>query len=475
MLRPAGVLLRDPSPGRPAPAGGRPAAPRTGALFLFSVLLAGPPSLAAQEEDSLAAFLGQPTLVIENGRVWLGGGAPLERASVTIIGDRIEDVTTEPVPTPRARRIDAAGATVLPGLVDANVHLLGAPKSEEELRTYIEEELADVLTGFLERGVTTVVSTGDPWPWIREVRERIAGGDLPGPRLVVAGPALTAPGGHPAATACRGSPFCREHLARELAGPDEARNAVRRLAEEDVDAIMAVVDDVADAAGEPLPAMPFEVLEAVLREARDHELPVLGHIGEATVAARAVRMGLDGLLLPPVRGTAEEREELVSVLLQEDVPVITAAAGLDRYTDAGGAERTFRGEEYGPEAALSLERLLDFITELAAAGIRVVPGSGWTPRGAVSSDPRAGPGTMTLNELRLLVEAGLSPRRVLRAATRDAAVVIGLDGVIGTLEPGQAADLIVVEGNPLADIGDLSRVRFVVKEGELVVGAGGRP
>lgn len=104
----------------------------------------------------------EPTLVVEGGRVLVGDGTVLERASVVVVGDRIVSVTDQPVEAPDARRMNAAGKTVLPGLIDAHVYRIappGRPDSTSWARL-LDEGVPRVLRGFLNHGVTTVRSTG---------------------------------------------------------------------------------------------------------------------------------------------------------------------------------------------------------------------------------------------------------------------------------------------------------------------------
>lgn len=108
----------------------------------------------------------QPTLVVENGRVITGDGTVMRQASVVVAGESILSVTRERVEAPDARRIDASGKRVLPGLIDAHVHLTSPPERRDStaLVEHLEERVPGILGDFLQHGVTTVRSTGDYWP-----------------------------------------------------------------------------------------------------------------------------------------------------------------------------------------------------------------------------------------------------------------------------------------------------------------------
>ena len=122
---------------------------------------------------------------------------------------------------------------MLPGLIDANVHLVmdrpapeGQPDDEEALAVRIRSELPGQLREYLEAGVTSIMSTSDYWPYILEVRDDLATGRLLGPRLVTVGPAIGAPGGHPDAFVCGENEFCKAHLSAAVDSPSSARRTV---------------------------------------------------------------------------------------------------------------------------------------------------------------------------------------------------------------------------------------------------------
>jgi imidazolonepropionase-like amidohydrolase len=212
-------------------------------LLLIGLSIAASVAAPASAQDA--------TLIIENGRVFVGDGTVMEQASVVVAGSRIVSVTEDPVDAPGVPRIDAVGRTVLPGLIDANVHLLmdlpapeGQPDSEAALAARINSELPEQLREYLEAGVTTIMSTSDYWPYILEVRDDLATGRLLGPRLVAVGPAIGAPGGHPDGFVCGDNEFCKAHLSAAVDSPSSASRMVVRLADSGVDAIKLVWDDM---------------------------------------------------------------------------------------------------------------------------------------------------------------------------------------------------------------------------------------
>jgi enamidase len=390
--------------------------------------------------------------VIEGGRVIVGDGTVLDRASVVISGDRILSVTEDPVSAPNARWITAEGRTVLPGLIDAHVHLTLDPSISDSasLNAYLTETVPATLRAFLDHGVTTIRSTGDYWPWIGEVKRQIAAGELQGPRLLVSGPTLTAPGGHPVTMCPPNNMFCRsEHRQVQLGTPAEARNAVRRLAAEGVDFLKIVAE--------------------IIRQAHREGLEVVGHVAEAEVMVKAAEMGLDGFVHPYMRRPAEETvEELVAVLVQEGIPVTSTLSVMLLY----GGQPLDPAFVAGSSTRGWMERAAEsLMAPLIEGGVQIVLGSDWCPCMSLiaRSHPSVQPGVVTHTEMEMLGWGGLSEEAILAAATRNAARALGLGAFVGTLEPGKFADLVIVSGNPLEDISALRNVEVVVKEGVVVI------
>lgn len=415
-------------------------------------------NLAAQE----------PMLVIENGRVIIGNGSVLERASVVVSGERIVAVSPTPPQAPEARRIDASGKTVLPGLIDGHVHLTVSPDvaGDAVLEQLVADTLPDHLRSFLRHGVTTVRSTGEHWPWIREVRERVARGELDGPRILTSGPIVTYEGGHPATVLCAESDVCRSTLAVEVSTAHEAREAVRGLATEGVDLVKLAQDTVLA----PGVQMPDDVFAAIVEQAHRERMAVVAHvesdIADVPAMERAIELGVDGLAhwplepIPPeisrrigrmlVRQGTHVTSTLTSIFVYWDVPV---DAPFDATTSIGGH-------------LLSLARSL---AAAADAGALVAAGTDWcvcSPR--ARSVPALGAGALLHTEMIWLAMGGMTNAEVLAAATSDAARALGLGPVLGSLEPGKIADILVVEGDPLADLAALRSIRHVVKAGRVV-------
>lgn len=412
------------------------------------------------------AWCQTPTLIVENGRVIVDDRTVLERASVVIAGDRILRVTDQRVDASNARRVDAGGRTVLPGLIDAHVHLTIGPgvTDSASLEAFLEQGTPQILREFLRHGVTTVRSTGDYWPWIGRLRDRIARGDLEGPRLLTAGRIVTFRDAHPATTVCGGEAFCRSNLVAEVASADEARTVVERLAAEGVDFVKLVSDSIL------VPVqIPEDVTAAIITQAHRSGLQVVGHVAEAEFMRKAAAMGMDGFVHPPLRAVPPTvAQQLASDLVQRGTPVATTMSAALVYSGQP-VEQAF---QEGSAFRASLSRGAQRLATMAEAGVQLVVGTDWCPCGPGVSGtlhPAIRPGAVTVTEMEMLGWGGLPADIILAAATTHAARSLGLSKHLGTLEAGKLADLIVVDGNPLDDLRALRNVRVVVKAGQVVV------
>lgn len=387
------------------------------------------------------------------------GAAPRPGQTIAIRSGRIAAIRPT-VPGDKAT-LDVAGSFVTPGLIDAHVHLTISPTVTDaaSLEAFLEGDLPEVLRGFLGHGVTTVRSTGDHWPWIGSVRDRIAAGELEGPRILTGGPALTYTGGHPASTICEGNPFCRTTVAAEVGSPEEARATVERLAREGVDFIKVVSDRPVQ--------IPDEVMAAVIEQSHREGLEAVGHVAEAEYMMSAADAGLDGFVHParrPLPLSPDDVRELASVLVRHATPVTTTLS----------APLIYRGTpldvalQPGSEPHEYLVALASPVVTMAEEGVQIVLGSDWCPCAPGAANPGFGPGAVSLTEMEILSWAGMPVMDILVAATRNAAQALRLDSELGTLTVGNLADLVVYPADPSADIVALRDPSHVIIGGKLV-------
>ena len=380
---------------------------------------------------------------------------PRERTTVLVADGVIVEVAPdgEVEPPEGTEVVELDGHTLLPGLIDLHMHL-GFPQQDSgdepgpidipgvvyEMMRYAPSARRELL----RHGVTTVRALGDDHAWIVEMRRMLRAGELEGPRVYTSGPLFTTPGGHPVVT------FGVEpdsDTVRLPATAEEARSAVRALAtgNDPVD-LIKVVQERGDPERLEMDPLPREVLDSIVDEAHEHGLFVTAHWGSQADLADALAAGVDGVEHMEARGVLEGwPEDLLAELVERDVPITPTLAVTEVAT--------------GPEPH---RRLRERLGELHDAGGRIVAGSD----AAVPGVPF---GAGLHRELDLLAGSGMGPRAALRAATSEAARVLGTDR-IGAIVEGRAADLLVVAGDPLADITAIREVSAVYRDGRAVEG-----
>ena len=392
-------------------------------------------------------------LSINNVRLFDGAAVKEGLFNVGIVGNKITSVGSS---TARAaKEINAAGKFLMPGLIDCHIHLLNmwTATDEKTMAADIEHEMPKRLEDFLAAGVTTVKSVGDSEDDILRVRATLERGGLRGPRLFTTGAAFAAPGSHPATTIYARNPWIRARTTIESDSPPEARAAVRRLAEKKVDAIK-IVHQGGCKHGDPyffkaealglnvqIHRLEREVLDAIVDEAHKHGLKATVHTFEQDAATEALEAGADGL----EHGIMEHElngDCVIELLLRNRASYVPTLWLL-----------TFE-EQAAAVRYANLKRI-------AEAGVRVVLGS----------DTFSGFGKFgenTIVEAERTRTAGLAAEKVLKMATKDAAEHLGTDA-LGTIATGKLADLLLLDGDPTADITALRKVAMVVKDGAILI------
>ena len=407
-------------------------------LIILLVAVAGCTTNVQERERDEPASPGPPHLAITNGRIFDATGTPvIENGTVLVRDNRIVAVgRAEEVDLPRnVEIIDAGGGLIMPGVIDNHMHAFW-PNSP--LTTLGD----DTMTPWLRAGVTTLVDTASIRHTARAGRALVDSMEHP-PRFFLAGPMITVPGGYPTTR----REFDIHMYAWTIQGADDAYAVVADLIDtEGVDLIKVAIETGFDTDYDftgGWPTLSMEELRAIVAAAHERGKMVRAHVTNPGEALAAVRAGLDVLAHTPIYPIPDE-------VLDE-----AAAAGLIFVSTANiwGYPRRGRGSPI-PSNLYRYHR---------KGGIVALGTDVPYQRGSV----------MPIGELELFVEAGFTPAEILICATRNSAMALGMQDELGTLEPGKLADVIVVNGDPLADIHALADVSIVVRDGELIPPADG--
>ena len=376
-------------------------------------------------------------------------------ASVLVDDGRIVGVEPASAPLPDGWPVaDFPGCAVLPGLIDVHVHLCGdaGPGALERLPAFGDGELAAVIDDGLRRqlaaGVTTVRDLGDRRWAVVQLRDAATPGL---PTILASGPPITSVRGH-----------CW-HMGGEAAGADALRAAVRERAERGVDVVKVMAAGGGTTAGSDILRCQFttEELRVVVDEAHAAGLPVTAHSHALAGVEQALAAGADGiehctcLTASGVRAT----DEVVEALARRQVavcPTLGALPGLPPPPPLVGLlARAGLTPEQGREARIRL------VATLYRGGVTLTSG---TDAGIGPPKPHG----VLPHAVAALRESDVPAAAALASATAVAARCCGIADRTGRLRAGLAADLLVVHGDPLADVGALERVAAVVVRGERV-------
>ena len=413
-------------------------------------------------------------LALTNARVFTATGEPALASGVVVVEDaRIRSVDPWPTELPEGCvAVDLAGRTLLPGFVDAHVHLVYREGLDDwytfELATPLEAAAVDATINagrLLEMGITSVRDVGTRGNIAVVLRDAIRGGRLGGPRVRASKQIISVSGGltdvHPSHL-----PIDGRHAAttgERVTGPWEARDAVRRQVKDGVDWIKVEASGTFNSPYSPgdRETMSAEELRAIVDEASDKGRPVACHAESRRSILRAAAAGVR-----TIEHAVDLDDAAVEAVLEAGA-AICPTMGIYRNLAVRGREFGFADEVVERNLA-NHRRHVESIRRAHRAGLTIIAGSD----AGSSRFPHDG---ALLREICLYVElVGMTAGEALVTATRAAATVIGLGDEVGTIEAGKRADLVVIAGDPLGRITTLTdpgAVEAVLQDGRVVAGA----
>lgn len=416
------------------------------------LLLVWAPSGRAELTETPIALVGG---VVIDGN----GGMPIENGAVVIRGRTIVavgDANSVVIPE-NAQVVDVTGKAILPGLADMHVHLMGGWDGESgDMLGY--QRYLDAL---LYAGVTTVLDMGNVTPFVVQLRDEIAAGNLVGPRIYCVGPLIDG--------AAPRWPSFSVGLISESQVPE----VISLLKRSRVDAVKAYM------------GLSVPLLDDLVSAAADHSLAVFVDVGDRNGSFEVAALGISAFAHVPTRALessvialAVDRDiRFVSTLAQQErsarrrlndlsflkQPLIADThppAFVEALREYATTELTVSEKSWVARSLIHLQTAFDNVLALHEAGVLIVAGTDAPYPGVIQ-------GESIHRELELLVEAGLSPLEAISTATSNAAELMGAENW-GSIEVGNFANLIVVGGRPDRQISDTRKIHLVMQNGRFM-------
>jgi imidazolonepropionase-like amidohydrolase len=389
------------------------------------------------------------------------GKPPLRNATVVIHGRTIEAVQNGFVDVPGARVVDLRTATVMPGLIDSHVHLIGLDDrlqrrllestrdNEDEAYTGVHNARKTLLAGF-----TTVRDLGAEPKTITSLRDAINAGQFAGPTILAAAAGVAVTGGHGDVNLVNRDldSVLKPKAVHVCDGADDCRRATREQISEGADVIKLKASGgvLSNVPGGLAQQMMDDELRAVVLTARTFGRKVAAHAHGVDGVNAALRAGVDSIEHGTF--TNDETFRLYRQTGAYYVPTLLApaAALADGQRGALTPAQFDKAREAAGNAGKSFARAI-------REGVRI----------AFGTDTGVSPHGRNAEEFALMVKNGMQPAAAIRSATVTAAALLGIDGRVGTIAPGKDADIIAVDGDPIANIRELESVDFVMKHGRV--------
>jgi imidazolonepropionase-like amidohydrolase len=395
-------------------------------------------------------------VVIRAGRLLdVKTGKTLANQTILIQGDKITSVGGDGQIPAGAQVIDLSNATVLPGLIDAHTHITFNPKfGYSQLADSVPRETlfgAHNARITLEAGFTTIRNVGARGYSDVALRDAINAGDVPGPRMLVSGPPLSITGGH-----CDNNllPFDYHRTSDGAAdGVEAVQHKTREIIKYGADLIKICATGGVLSHGDNPQASQYtlEEMKAIVADAHRLGRKVAAHAHGAQGILWASEAGVDSI----EHGSYIDDAAIAEMKKNGTylVPTLYLADWFLENAEKIGtpAELIAKGKEVMPAARKNVARAF-------AEGVKV----------GFGTDAAVYPHGLNAHEFAVMVKLGMTPLAAIRAATVNDADLLGWSDRVGTIEAGKWADIIAVDGDPLADVTTLERVKFVMKAGEIV-------
>jgi len=355
--------------------------------------------------------------------------------------------------------VDARDKTVMPGLMDMHTHL----SNEYTQQSYVEgfklnaADYAFKSVGFAEKtlmsGFTTVRDLGDSYNVTVSLKKAIGKGLVKGPRIYTAAKSIATTGGHADPTngysaSLVGDPGPKQGV---INGPEDAYKAVRQRYKDGADLIKITATGgvLSVAKSGQNPQFTEDEVSAIVNAAKDYEMTVAVHAHGAEGMERAIRAGVDSI----EHGTYMSKKTMKLMKKHGTYYVPTISAG--RFVADKAAVPNFYPEIVRPKAAAIGPKIQQTFKRAYEYGVNI----------AFGTDAGVFPHGQNWLEFKYMNESGMPMMEAIQSATMSTAKLLKIDDQLGSIEKGKLADIIAVNGDPIADVNAMGRVSFVMKDG----------
>lgn len=425
--------------------------------------------IAACAVLAMAAPATAETYAIEHVTLIDGSGhAPQRDMTVTVEGERITGVAPSALAKDaKGALIDGRGKYLIPGLIDAHIHLrggIGPQKDAAEARAAATQALA----GFLYSGVTSVYDAGNQADIILPLRAEERAGRIASPHIFATGNLITYPGSHGSSMAVTIQDFEKDKALLD-----------KHIAEQQPDVVKITFDEEGWGSRPMITLMPEPLLEQITRYYNEHGIRTTVHVSNEFRSLQAIYAGSDSLAHPVIQGPVSDN--FARLMAAKKVPfasTLTIGENYSRlaehpeyldqplYVAAFSAQdrATLKTKVRAEYQARPWTWWMKLMTPICEENIRKIHAAGGVV--VLGTDQSSGPATQ--REMELLVAAGISPLDVIKIATHNGAVLLGKEADMGTVETGKLADLVLLNADPAADINNVKQIALVMKAGKIV-------
>lgn len=416
----------------------------------------------------LAAPPARADILIQNVTLIDGTGRPAKKGMYVLVqGDRISKIRHAKIKVgKKVTKIKGKGRFLVPGLMDMHVHLRGGraftpgqPNTREGIRA---------LHGFLYSGFTTIFDAGNRAEYIFGLRDQERKGEIVSPRIYAAGPIITVPGGHGGFD----DRFTVDSWPEAKAKLDVHINMKPDL-------LKLTLDGHGWGTRPLIPMFDLDLMQHIVRYYNAHGIRTTVHASEELTARQAIYAGIDTLAHPVIQGPVSA--DFVRLMAAKKIPMVstlTIGEGYSRLVEhpefldqplyqavLEPAEiAKLKGETRDQYAKRTWTTWMKVMTPVAQEGLRKIAEAGGVI--VLGSDQSSGPASH--REAELMAAGGIANLEVIRTATLNAAIFLGLERELGSIEEGKLADLLLLDKNPVADINNLKAIRRIIKGGQVI-------